>query len=387
MSPKRHGRAALLACVLAAVPPLVRADDCGRGFRWQLRGFGARIQTHAEPFETEQVEPLERTKFMLQDGDGLGGELEYRVNCPVGLTLGLIDADVDSLLAIDTESEWLMESSRVGLQLVMLGSNFHLTPRSRADLIIGAFVARVDYKPVSFSLGETTQRRDLDGETAIGLNAGLDFPLRDNSPWAVTAGVRYLPTSAAGAGFELDVDPLIATAGLAYRWNGSRCGPCEVEEAAAPLPNEGEPRAVPAPPPPPASTEEAPQPMRPVAPAPAPPPAPSEEREVVHFDLNSARVSNIGKAKLDEIALKLKQDLGLRARVSGHADSSGSDAINDPLSLRRAEAVERYLVERHSIDGSRITTEGLGSRDPVADNSTPEGRAENRRAVIIIRIE
>ena len=97
-------------------------------------------------------------------------------------------------------------------------------------------------------------------------------------------------------------------------------------------------------------------------------------------------MSNICKAKLDEVALKLKQDPELDAWIVGHTDSTGNDGINDPLSARRADAVKSYLVERHSIDASRIATEGSGSRDPVASNDTREGRAENRRAVVIIKI-
>ena len=112
-----------------------------------------------------------------------------------------------------------------------------------------------------------------------------------------------------------------------------------------------------------------------------------EQREVVHFDSNSARVSNIAKAKLDEVALKLKQDADLRAHVLGYTDSQGSQATNHRLSAQRAEAVKAYLVERHDIDPSRITIEGRGSNDPVASNDTADGRAQNRRAVIILRIE
>ncbi len=107
----------------------------------------------------------------------------------------------------------------------------------------------------------------------------------------------------------------------------------------------------------------------------------------MHFDSGSARVSNIAKAKLDEVALKLKQDSALRAHVLGYSDSRGSKAGNDRLSAQRAEAVKAYLVQRHEIDPSRITIEGRGSADPVASNDTAAGRAENRRAVIILRIQ
>lgn len=104
------------------------------------------------------------------------------------------------------------------------------------------------------------------------------------------------------------------------------------------------------------------------------------------FDSSSARVSNICKAVLDEVALKLKQDPELTAHVEGHTDASGGLQTNDAMGLRRAEAVKRYLVERHQIDASRVTVESMGSRDPVASNDTADGRAANRRAVIIIRV-
>ncbi|MCB1057598.1 MAG: OmpA family protein [Acidobacteria bacterium] len=107
--------------------------------------------------------------------------------------------------------------------------------------------------------------------------------------------------------------------------------------------------------------------------------------ETVLFDFGSNRVSNIGKAQLDEIALKMKQDPALRATVIGYSDSRGSDAANQAVSERRAAAVKSYLVSRHGIDPSRITVEGRGAADPVGDNATAEGRSANRR--VVIRVE
>lgn len=111
-------------------------------------------------------------------------------------------------------------------------------------------------------------------------------------------------------------------------------------------------------------------------------PAPQPIEETTHFDYNSSRVTNIGKAILDEIALKLKQDPALRAQVIGYSDGRGSDAGNQKMSERRAAAVKAYLVDRHGIDASRIDTEGRGAAEPVASNDTAEGRSKNRRAVI-----
>ena len=80
---------------------------------------------------------------------------------------------------------------------------------------------------------------------------------------------------------------------------------------------------------------------------------------VCEFTPGSARTSNICKAKLDEVALRMKQEPDSTAKVVGYADgSSGSQASNERLALARAEAVKSYLVTRHGIDPSRITTKG-----------------------------
>ncbi len=155
---------------------------------------------------------------------------------------------------------------------------------------------------------------------------------------------------------------------------------------AAPM---SEPAPAPAPPPPPPAPEPTPAPVAaPPAPEPAPAPAPApEQRETINFTANSARLSNIAKAKLDEVALKMKQDPSLTAEVLGYSDNKGAESANMRLSQQRADAVKTYLMKRHGIDGSRITASGKGSADPLGDNATAAGRAENRRAVIILRLQ
>ena len=69
--------------------------------------------------------------------------------------------------------------------------------------------------------------------------------------------------------------------------------------------------------------------------------------------------------------------------VIGHTDNTGTDAINNPLSLNRANAARDYLVA-HGVAPSRITTTGMGSAQPVASNATAAGRAENRRVEIYV---
>ena len=81
----------------------------------------------------------------------------------------------------------------------------------------------------------------------------------------------------------------------------------------------------------------------------------------------------------------MKQDPALTAQVVGYSDNSGSDAANQKVSEQRSDAVKQYLISRHGIDASRITTEGRGSAEPVGDNATAEGRRQNRRAVVILK--
>ena len=88
-----------------------------------------------------------------------------------------------------------------------------------------------------------------------------------------------------------------------------------------------------------------------------------------------------GKAKLDDLVAKVK-GINLEVIIAvGHTDSVGSDAYNQKLSVRRAEAVKAYLVSK-GIEKNRIYTEGKGEKQPVADNKTKEGRTKNRRVEI-----
>ena len=70
-------------------------------------------------------------------------------------------------------------------------------------------------------------------------------------------------------------------------------------------------------------------------------------------------------------------------RIIGHTDSTGSDAINDPLSVNRAASTRTYLTAR-GVNAQRIAIDGRGSREPIADNATDAGRAANRRVEIFV---
>jgi outer membrane protein OmpA-like peptidoglycan-associated protein len=103
----------------------------------------------------------------------------------------------------------------------------------------------------------------------------------------------------------------------------------------------------------------------------------------VNFRSGSAVLNAESKTKLDDIATMAMNSKGYVLEVSGYADATGSVARNRMLSQRRADAVIRYLVENHSIPLRRIVTPyGFGESHAIADNTTREGRAENRRVEI-----
>jgi outer membrane protein OmpA-like peptidoglycan-associated protein len=108
-----------------------------------------------------------------------------------------------------------------------------------------------------------------------------------------------------------------------------------------------------------------------------------QQTAAVNFKSGSAVLSPESKTTLDDIASKALNAKGYVLEVSGFADSRGSINLNRALSQRRADAVIRYLVENHNIPLRRIVTPyGYGELNPVAENDTKDGRAQNRRVEI-----
>ena len=105
--------------------------------------------------------------------------------------------------------------------------------------------------------------------------------------------------------------------------------------------------------------------------------------ENITFDTNSSTIKSVFQNRLNDIATVLKEYKDSDIIVSGHTDSTGSDSINNPLSENRAKSVKAYLVGK-GVSGSRITSVGYGSTQPIASNSTASGRAQNRRVEIKI---
>ena len=103
----------------------------------------------------------------------------------------------------------------------------------------------------------------------------------------------------------------------------------------------------------------------------------------ISFDSGSYQIKSNLRPILDRFATTLIQNPVTTVKIIGHTDSTGSDAVNGPLSVNRASATRDYLVAR-GVAMSRISIDGRGSREPIADNTTLAGRAMNRRVEIFV---
>ncbi|MFA6958000.1 MAG: OmpA family protein [Thermoanaerobaculia bacterium] len=180
----------------------------------------------------------------------------------------------------------------------------------------------------------------------VELATGLRHWFGD-SGWGVSAMVRSNLTIATGS----NTDGVGFGYGFGVHYTPTHLAPVPLPPPPAPVP-------VAAPPPPPAPVEAPPEPVV----------APRVPQEIlssdIMFDNGSARLTNIAKAQLDDVALRMKSEPAATAAVTGYTDGTEKTGKGNDLDRRRAEAVRDYLVSRHGIDASRITTEAMGT-DPA----------------------
>lgn len=108
--------------------------------------------------------------------------------------------------------------------------------------------------------------------------------------------------------------------------------------------------------------------------------------QVINFEVDKADIPEVNKELLDRAAKIITEVPDMKLIIIGHTDSQASDAYNMELSRERAESVKAYLVSQ-GVDANKLTTEGMGETDPIADNSTDQGRFRNRRIEFIVNDE
>ena len=103
----------------------------------------------------------------------------------------------------------------------------------------------------------------------------------------------------------------------------------------------------------------------------------------ISFDTGRSDIKGNFAPILDRFAASLRDNQNTNVRIVGHTDNTGSDAINNPLSMDRASSTRNYLTSR-GVSGARIQVDGRGSYEPIASNNTSDGRARNRRVEIFV---
>jgi outer membrane protein OmpA-like peptidoglycan-associated protein len=353
--------------------------------RFENRGgwLGGAINSIAfqDPFRADQPRKIRiGTKYRwVSDADpDLRIALFGAIHVPVGhtnLTIDSVDADVTEVNSRRTDWEWGAVVTK-GILSVM--GSYTLSGKHDNDIRVSnqfrvAVGADVPVVPFFHLIGEidrtTFDGGDLPQDNYSMLNLGGRFYF-GHTGWAASAAVNANVDQLFRHGFS--PTPVAGIVGITY----------------AAWPPQPPPPIVIPPPTPVAVVEEKAEEAQPVpAPrAPAPPPTPRSTRDEIYFDANSARLTNIAKAVLDGVALRMKNDLNATAVITGYSDNAGAEESNVAISAKRAEAAKEYLVTRHGIDPIRLTTSAKGSAEPAYDNATAEGRAKNRRALIVVTL-
>ncbi len=122
----------------------------------------------------------------------------------------------------------------------------------------------------------------------------------------------------------------------------------------------------------------------PVVAPPPPPPAHVDMTTPILFETNKNEISSESYPILDEAVRQLAEDKSVTVVIDGYTDNSGSEVYNKVLSVKRAEAVKKYLQGK-GVSTKRLKVVGHGPKSPIAENDTPEGRAKNRRATMHVK--
>jgi outer membrane protein OmpA-like peptidoglycan-associated protein/opacity protein-like surface antigen len=367
--------------VAAAVAPAAEAPWASTSYI--IRAGGSLV----DPKNGVLTSPTNQ-KLSIDDATDLSIEFTSMLNQNWGI-------EVYAAPSLDHDTSWSnpagatsgLGSVRMLLETVTL--QHHFKPLSRVRPYVGAGIGYAKFA------GAKSGTMSFDDSFGPAVVAGVDFGITNhlffnmNARWVDVDSDTKFNGAAIGTAA---VDPIVYSINLGWRFGKTAAPVMPVVAAAAAAPVVM-PKA--APPPPPV--------------APPPPPADSDGDGVIdpndmcpntprgtrvgaqgcacdltfklNFAFDSATLTDADKTQLDALADELKRLNWMSGVIEGHTDSRGADAYNQKLSERRATAVETYLASR-GVDPERFVPQGFGKKQPVADNATAEGRAENRRVVL-----
>jgi len=268
-----------------------------------------------------------------------------------------------------------------------LSLQYHFNPEGKFRPYIGAGLNYTTFFNEDTKGALAGADLELDDSWGAAGQVGADVSLTGN--WFLNLVVRYIDidSDAKLDGSDLgtvEIDPFVYQAQVGYRFG--KAAPVVAAAAAAPV--VAAVAAPPPPPPPPADSDgdgvidpNDQCPDTPKGDRVGPQGCSCDTTRQLTFKLNSAELTDEDKVILDEVVENLTRLKFVSGTVVGHTDSSGSEAYNQALSERRAQTVATYL-EGKGIGAGRLKVSGAGESEPIADNTTADGRAQNRRVVL-----
>lgn len=153
------------------------------------------------------------------DGSGFGLGIGYRLTPHLGLALDVASADFDVVLRSESAGGTFEDTESAGFEMYLAGVDWHFAPERRLDVSLGLTAAMTKLEDLVFlTASGDREKMTFDDDVGVGFSLGIEWPFGAESRWRLTSRARYLQTileSDSGSG-DLDLDPLIVSAGIAY---------------------------------------------------------------------------------------------------------------------------------------------------------------------------
>ena len=360
--------AVLLAAALLA--PVVSAEASWERTDWIVRGGVSQVDPKSGDLSLSPT-----TTLGVDDDTGFSFGITAMLSQNWGAELFAAPAQNHTTTAITGRS--VAQYGEVEPLIETLTAQYHFNPLGRMRPYVGAGLGYAQFsgeRPAGLSLGSSW------GPAALaGIDLGVTQRLFVNlsARWVNVESKVKLNGDRVG---DVALDPMIYSLNLGYRFGATAApavvaiaaiAPAVVAKPLAPLDSDGDGVIDPNDlcPDTPRGTRVGPQ------------GCPCDLTLKLNFAFDSSALTDSDKAQLDAAVAELKRLNWTSGVIEGHTDSIGSDAYNQKLSERRAATVREYLIAQ-GIAESRMAPTGFGESQPVADNKTAEGRAENRRVVL-----